>query len=116
MEGTNVLKEQTQQFILENPAEIVFTRNTPVSDGMGGFTTDPTPLEPQTVRVIQTVSAQATERRTISGEVTTPDMKVLAEWDADIEVGDTFKWQTMDVEVVWVVVLPYEKTAEVARR
>lgn len=116
MEGTDVLKEQTKRFIDENPTDVVFTHNTPVSDGMGGHTMNPTPVPAQTVRIIQMVSAQATERRTVSGEMVSPDMKVLGEWDADIKKDDTFIWNGLDMEVVWVVVLPYEKTAEVVAR
>jgi hypothetical protein len=116
MEGVAILREQTKRFIDENPTDVVFTHNTPVSDGMGGHTTTPTPVPAQTVRIIQAVSAQSSERRTVSGEMTTPDMKVLAEWDADIEMGDTFEWRNLPVEVIWVVELPYEKTAEVAVR
>lgn len=113
MEGTTVLKEQTKRFIDENPTDIVFTHNARVPDGMGGYTTAPTPVPAQRVRVIQSVSAQATERRTTSGEMVSPDMKILGEWDADIHKDDTFVWNGLNVEVVWVVVLPYEKTAEV---
>lgn len=116
MEGVGVLREQTERFIAENPSDIIFTRNTKVEDGMGGHTLDPHPLDSQRVRIIQQVSAQATERRTVSGEMTTPDMKVLAAWDADLEMGDTFEWRDLPVEVIWIVELPYEKTAEVAVR
>lgn len=116
MEGTTVLREQTKRFIDENPAEITFTRNTPTPDGAGGETDSALPLGKQVVRVIPQVSAQSTERRTVSGNMVTPDMKVLAEWDADLQRGDTFEWDDMPVEVIWVVVLPYEKTAEVAVR
>lgn len=116
MEGVGVLREQTKRFIDENPTDIAFTHNEKTPDGMGGYTLTPTPVPPQTVRVIQTVSAQSTERRTLSGEMTTPDLKVLGEWDVDMQIGDTFEWMGLPVEIVWIVVLPYEKTAEVAVR
>lgn len=116
MEGIGVLREQTKRFIAENPIDIVFTRNVKTPDGAGGTTSAPVSLEPQTVRVIQQASAQSSERRTVSGEMTTPDYKVLTEWDADIAMGDTFEWRNLDAEIVWIIDMPYERTAEIAVR
>lgn len=117
MEGTAVLKEQTEQFIGENPTDIVLTRRTKSPDGAGGSVLGPpTPLLTQRVRLVETVSSAAIERRTSAGEVIRPDYKMLMEWDADVLVGDTLTYNGLRMEVVWVVLMPYEKTAELTVR
>lgn len=115
-EGTAVERKQTHEFILDNPTELIITRNVKVSDGAGGSTLSPTPLDPQTVRMVPQVRATSVERRTVGGEVVSPDVNMVAEWDADLQVGDTFKYQNLHMEVVWVYDLGYEKMAEVASR
>lgn len=115
-QGINVEREQTEQFIDQNPTMITFTRNTKVPDGAGGGTYTPTPLPPQKVRVIAQSRLVSVERRNVHGATVRPDMNLLALWDADIQRGDTFSLNNMDMEVIWVNVLPYEVMAEVAVR
>lgn len=117
MEGTAVMRKQTKRFIDENPSVITFERNARITDGMGGWLPgDPIPVEPQTVRVVEQVSAQAVERRTSAGEMTSPEFKVVAEWDADIQMNDTMLWNGLTLEVVWIILMPYEKTCDMAVR
>ena len=115
-QGMAVLREQTHRFILENPSQIVLKRPTDVPDGAGGSTTTETDRPSQTVRIIDRFSAVMTERRTLSGEMTTPDFNVLFEWDGDVQVGDVFTRHGLRMEIVWVLDNGYRKTAEVARR
>ncbi len=116
MQGTDVMRQQTQQFIKDNPTDLVITRRVRVSDGAGGFTTTPTDLSPQEVRIVQQPANESIERRNSDGEVVRPVLKVLGRHDADFQMDDTFTWNGMRCEIVWVTVFPYEKVAEVAAR
>lgn len=115
-QGLGVLREQTEAFIAENPYIVALVRNTKVSDGAGGWTTTPLALSPQVVRLVPQSRLVSVERRTVGGEMTKPDMNMLATYDADVEVGDTFTWNGRTVEVVWIHATGYEKTCEVAVR
>lgn len=115
-QGVNVEREQTQQFIDQNPLYITFTRNVRNPDGAGGGTYTPTPLPPQKCRIVPQNRMISVERRNVNGAVVRPDMNVIAPWDADIMRGDTFQWQNMTMEVVWVNAISYEIIAEVAAR
>ena len=116
-QGVSVLREQTRQFIGENPTEVVLTRYTRSSDGAGGFTrTNPTPLPPQDVRLIVENRMVSVERKTVSGEMLRPEYNMLCEHDADVENGDTFVHRGMTMEVVFVHASTYELVAEVAVR
>lgn len=113
MQGIVTLTKQTLRFIEENPSEIIFTRKTRVSDGAGGYTTTPTPLDPQVVRVVEQNVAREVERRNVAGEVVRPALAVVAMPYADLSTGDTFPWQGRTAEVVYLTVLPYELIGEV---
>jgi hypothetical protein len=108
------MKRQTARFINDDPTTIVLQRNMKVEDGAGGYTTAPTDLTPQVVKVSQQRSAQATERRNRSGEVVQPSIYLVMYWDADVQRDDTFVWQGLNCEVVWITDLKYVKHAEVA--
>jgi hypothetical protein len=107
------LKRQTDRFIKDDPTTLVLTRNMRVSDGAGGYTTTPTDLDPQVVKVVQTFP-RATERRNQAGQVVTPSIYLVMYHDANVQNGDTFLWRGLDAEVVWITELDYVKHAEVA--
>lgn len=110
------LRRQTEMIIQENPTDVVITRRVKVSDGAGGVTYNPTPLDPQTVRFIEQVRRIEVERRTVGGETVTPDFNMLCEYNADVQKGDQLNWRGMLLEVVWVIDLDYERTCELAAR
>lgn len=115
-QGRNVLREQTEQFIEQNPIDLVLVRHAKVPDGAGGTRSVDTTLEPQRVRIVGQRTAVSVERRTVSGVVVSPEQVVVGEWDLDIQRGDTFRHQGVLMEVVWVHDLGYEKMAEVTFR
>lgn len=117
MQGQGVLVQQTEHFIDDNPTDIVFTRNTPASDGAGGHTTTSAALSAQKVRVIQGgPTAASVERQGLSGEVERPDWTICAMPDADLQRGDTFQYRGMNAEVIWIRDLGYELLADAAVR
>ena len=116
MQGVEVLREQTKQFIAEDPTSVVLSRNTKAEDGAGGSTFTPAPLPSQVVKVAQRSESSSVERRTESGEVVRPGITLVCEWDADIQRGDTFEWEGLNVEIVWVTALDYVKHGEGAAR
>lgn len=116
MQGHGVLLQQTEQFINDNPTDVVFTRHTKVSDGAGGSTTTSTPLSAQTVRIVQAGPSGSVERQNQEGTVDRPDLTIVAMPDADLQRGDTFTWQSMNAQVTWVRTLDYELLADVAVR
>lgn len=109
-----VMREQTAHFINDDPTELVLHRNAKVDDGAGGSSTTPTSLPPQTVKVSQQRESSQTERRNAAGEVVTPKIVLVMMWDADVQRDDTFEWDGLQCEVVWVTDLKYVKHAEVA--
>jgi hypothetical protein len=116
-QGMRVLREQTEQFIGENPTSLVLTRSTRTEDGAGGWVNGaPTPLPAQRVRLVPQSASPGVERRTVSGEVVRPDLRIVGMPEFNVAVGDTFTWNTIRMEVVWVSDLGYEKIAEVAAR
>lgn len=119
MRGLGVLRKQTQQFIAENPSELTIMRQNMVDDGAGGEIADgePTPLDPQTMRVVIKSLNQQIEFRTVSGEVTNPEYSIVAEYDADLREGDWFTFDGNRIEVVFAYsVGDYERRAEAVRR
>ena len=109
-----MLREQTKSYIDYNPSTITLTRNIKVPDGSGGYTTAPTLLAPQVFRVIQQRESAGTESRNVDGEVVDPSLTLLAEWDADVQEGDTFTWRTWTAEVKYVTDMKYELSCELA--
>ena len=114
----STMRRQTHQFIMDDPTTIEITRQTRVPDGAGGTVpdADPTPVEPQVVKVSQQRANSGVERRNADGEMVTPQIVLVCEWDADIKRDDTFVWNELDCEVVWVTDLGYVKHGEVAVR
>lgn len=109
-----VNQRQTEDFIERNPSDVVLSREVRADDGAGGYTTTATPLTSQRVRVVQQRQNSGTERRNQAGEVVRPAITLVMKHDADVQRGDTFDWQGLDAEVVWVTDLRYVKHAEVA--
>jgi hypothetical protein len=112
----NVLRKQTTAYIAANPVAVALVRTVLVDDGAGGKKPASVgPLSPQTVRIIQQNDLRTgVERRTVAGEVVRPTLAMLTEWNANVEEGDTFTWNDLSLEVVWITDLGYEKTCEVA--
>lgn len=114
MEEIPLLVEQTQQFINDNPTSLVFTRHTKTPDGAGGTTSTSAPLPAQVVRIVQASPTRTSVGvRNTEGEVTQPDANLICTLDVDVQIGDTFQWNGLSMKVVWVILLPYEKIAEV---
>jgi hypothetical protein len=119
MEGVAILRRQTKQFIDENPVTLQFIRFEQIDDGMGGHydAEEPTPVDPQVVRIVEQASgSQAVERRNSAGEMVMPEFKIVAEWNADVLRGDTVEHAGLNLEVVWIILSPYEKTCDMAVR
>lgn len=110
-----VLRKQTHGYIRANPSSVVFTRYTREDDGAGGTRkTAPNALAPQVVRIIQAQEAKTVERVNADGTVVRPTLNVMAEYNANIEKGDTFTWDGRKAEVVYVQDMGYELIAEVS--
>jgi len=118
MRGIAVLREQTKQFIDDNPVDIEITRDTLVDDGAGGRTRQPVTLPAQRVRItFNTARTAGIENRTVAGEVMMPDYQLTAEWDADLRDNDSFTYQGTRCEItIATVVGNYETSALVVRR
>lgn len=116
VQGLGILREQTDRFIKENPFDINLVRHTKVPDGAGGTTFTDAAVPPQTVRVVTEKQYRNLQRRTVSGEMLTPELALICRWDADVLDGDTFVYQLREFEVIWVNDIGYEKIAEVVTR
>lgn len=114
MEPTLTKERQTTRFINENPTELVLTRMTKTDDGAGGYLSEPRDLEPQVVRVVQQRQPSNVERRNADGEVVRPTITLVCHPNTDVQRNDTFTWQGLLAEIVWVTDLVYVLHAEVA--
>jgi len=109
----------TQMFIDERPVMITFTRSSKTADGQGGWTkTGPTPLSPQQCRkVAQGRIADTTQRMTSDGALVIPTSVLIAMPDFDVQRYDTFLYDGLPHEVLWVTRLPeWRVQAEVVER
>lgn len=117
MQGVDVLTEQTQRFIDDDPTDLVLTRSTKSDDGAGGSVLgSPTDLPAQTVRVVPQNRVIAVERRTVEGETVTPDYKVISMPDGDFQRGDIYTYGGIRFEIVWITPLSYELIIEAVAR
>lgn len=105
---------QTRRFIASDPSSIVLGRNVQADDGAGGFTTTATAQRAQVFKVVQKAQSDAVERRNMAGEVVRPAITLVCMPDANIQRGDTFTWEGLAAEVVWLTRLDYVLHAEVA--
>lgn len=72
-----------------NPIEVTIYRQEEVDDGAGGVTlTPPTPLPPQTMRMVDIGSNRVVDRTSDEGRVIRPSQMFLADFVADIQQGD----------------------------
>jgi hypothetical protein len=116
-QGQRVLREQTRNFIAENPSQVVLTRSTETPDGAGGTTKgSPTPLTAQKMRIVLQAANESREIRTSSGEMLKPTAVLIAEYNADVQRGDVLTINGVRHEVAWVRNLGYEISADVVAR
>ena len=109
----------TQMFIDERPIMLAFLRTVKTSDGQGGWTkTNPTPVSPQRVRkVAQGRVSDLTQRVGIDGALVVPTAVLIGMPDLDVQRYDTFIFEGINHEVLWVTRLPEWRTsAEVVER
>jgi hypothetical protein len=114
-------RRNTDAYIATDPTDVVFTVNTAASDGEGGTIWGATgTLGAQRVRIVTGASSSGSvvaERRTVDGEVVLPEVMLIMEWDAAVEMGWTFMHDGDTYEVVFVNDdSRYEKLVEVVKR
>jgi hypothetical protein len=108
----SVMREQTTAFIQYRPELVTLVRSAKVADGMGGVSRGtPAPLLPQRMRMVpaRNVDEQAPVRVTNSGQTVTPNWFLVAEHDADIQIGDTTTVRNHKLEVIFISDLPDER-------
>lgn len=111
--NTIVFRKQTEALIRYRPESVTIRRSVSITDGSGGFTPSvPANLAPQTMRLIpaKSVTDQAPIRLNSDGQQVTPNWYLLGKWNADIKVGDLTTVRNCKLEVVFVSVLPEERT------
>lgn len=83
--------KSTEAFIAENPIDVRFRRGTRTKTSAGGFVTSaPTPIPPQTVRLVSQRGYLVDQRLNESGEVSVPRFVVVGMPDVDMKRGDLF--------------------------
>lgn len=85
-------RRNAERQIARNPASIVINRLTETDDGAGGTIKTPVELPAQTVRIFLSAMSQTRTTGTVSegGQIQVTRWGLLAKWDADIQVDDTF--------------------------
>lgn len=109
----------TKAFIEADAQEVVLLRSAVAADGEGGEVRGvPTPLAPQTMRIIPLqdgASAGNTTRLTADGEAVRPSYMLMGTYDADMQRHDTYSTADGRYEVVFVNAnRQYEVKGEVA--
>lgn len=85
-------------FIAADPVQLALSRKaTPVKNpATGGYvlsTSDPSVLDPQTMRIVQNVRRYTDGLvNAEAGDIPDSEYRLIARHDADIEVNDTFVW------------------------
>jgi hypothetical protein len=110
MEIYKGIRQKQENIINDNPTSITITRTTKASDGAGGWTESTTTLDAQTVRLYTkgTVSEITSTDVAESGYTQVTILKMLAEYDADVERKtadntDTFTANGRNYEIVDVL-------------
>ncbi len=107
----------TDQFIQENPVQVIVKRRPKVVTSAGGFRRgDPVPLAPQTFRKVEiNLRTALSARTTEDGAVVVPSFMLVTPWNADIKNHDRMVIDDKDCEIVTVgfASLLMRKTAEV---
>lgn len=100
--------QATERFIAVRPVDVVVKRTTRTATSDGGKKRTPIPdLPPQTVRVVEKLPAQATEKRmSDDGQLVVPTHVAVAMPDTDFQRKDTFTAYGERWEVVYVSRLP----------
>ena len=89
--GLDVLRRQTHWFIENDPTDIVLIPTGKVSAPGGGWNIATLPPRPnQRFKVIYQGGAADGILNTTDGQVRKFDFILLGEWDASMEIGDTF--------------------------
>lgn len=115
-QAIGVLHAQTQQWIDQNPSDVVLTRNTKVDNGAGGYTISGTDLSSQRVRLVLQSGQGGIFRRNGDGVMVKPTYKMSFTPLGDVQRGDTLTLDGVLHEVVWVTEFSYQRVAEVAVR
>lgn len=94
-----VQRRVTTAFIRSDAQQITLYRTARLDDGAGGFEmASPAPLSAQTMRYIPGIDAP-TRETVADGRRQDPEGFLLAQWDADMQVGDTFTMNGARYEV-----------------
>lgn len=103
MTPLEVNRKITSAFINQFPLTVVLTPTVKVATASGGFTEQPgTPRAPQVMTMIEnsTQSGAPEPARASEGEYREAQHTLLAEWNAQMAVGDTFVLHGKSWEVV----------------
>lgn len=92
----------TAAFVAADAFSCVLTREQRVPDGEGGYTTVPTPVDAQWLRLVPLQDATQ-DRRDSTGSVVSPGYMLVGEHTADIQRFDTFTKDGRRYEVVFVL-------------
>ena len=113
----DIARAQTSAFIAMIPSTLVLTPHSRAQKPSGGWAWDPQPdRDPQGMSIVEP-KGNPQPTVTLDGIVRTVDFEVIGEWDAAIEVGDTFDYRGRSWEVVEVWIdNGYEKRALVSAR
>lgn len=114
-----VNRANTRAYIASDPTVMRLKGLRKVSDGAGGTrrTWGGAGHEREvTLRVVNNnYTSVAVSRRTVDGENVTPSLQLIAEWDADVRVGDHFTYLGEEYELVFIQPeTRYEKLCEAA--
>lgn len=98
-------RRQLAAYIGDSPSTIVLSRKirTPTPGGTG-YVETPTNLPPQIFRINDIGSRQQPTVTTQGGQVIKVDADMIGDFDADVQIGDTFtttrgKWQVVFVGI-----------------
>ena len=96
-------RQATQRLIDENPVSIVVRRQESIPDAAGGSTLMLSALTPFHGRIVPVGRRAASVRWDEAGKMHLFDWTLIAPWDADVRLGDTFSVRGQNFRVDRVV-------------
>jgi hypothetical protein len=108
-------RQLTLAFIAADSFSVTLMRSTLTANNSGGYKRSaPTPLAPQTMRLIPSQDGSI-ERLTADGVAVSPSYMLMGRWDADMRRWDRFTLGGAEYEVVFINQnTQYETKGEVA--
>lgn len=109
-------RRQTRAYIRSDTTSIVLSRSSRTKTGTGGFRDTKDDLPPQNFKLLWASLGQQFVTPVTGGQAKVLQDQLMAVWDADIKVGDTFTYDDEQYEVAEISKTEYRIIATLTSR